>query len=71
MRNIQMQRGIGIGIEIGNVGKKTSSLASLWGGTDAMETKSYMAGLGGGRGVRGGASASALAFGMERMMYDP
>ena len=71
MRTIQIQRGIRIRIEIGSMGKKTSSLASLWGGTDAMETKYYMAGLGGGRGVGGGASASASTFGMERMMYGP
>ena len=71
MRTIQIQRSISIGIEIGSMVKKTSSLASLWGGTDAMETKSNMTGLGGGRGVGGGASASASTFGMERMMYGP
>ena len=41
-------------MEIGRTVKKTSSLDSFWGGTDAMETKYNVPGFGGGRGVGGG-----------------
>ena len=65
MRNIQIQRGISIGVEICSTEKKTSYLDSFWGGRDAMETKYNMPGLGDGRGGGGGALASASAFGVE------
>ena len=57
MNNVCIQRGIGIGIEIGRTGKK--------GGSDAMEMKYNMKGFGGGKEGGVGALPSALAFGVE------
>ena len=57
MNNVCIQRGIGIGIEIGRTGKK--------GGSDAINMKYNKMGLGGGRGGGGGALPFDLAFGME------
>ena len=57
MNDVCIQRGIGIGIEIGRRGNK--------GGSDAIEMKSNMTGLGGGREGGRGALPSALAFGVE------